>query len=569
VLGERRMISAAKITKGACVLRAFQNESQETRGADDLLAAWRFKQSSAARCRTGLRLMLILALVTLTGCAGLPERGSIDIPVSTAVVTAAEGRLAVTAHDALIRAESSSAFKLLPIGPATYQTLVELAAQAQQSLDIQTFVLHGDTSGALLLKSLRDAAARGVRVRVLVDDLHTHTAEQLLSDIAAFDQVEVRLVNPFVRLRGSLAAKLVSSLDDLRRVNHRMHNKLFIADNVLAVIGGRNIGDRYYMRAAEGCNFIDLDMLAAGAVVGQMSASFDTYWNSEFAWPIDTIVAPSADRVARRAQFDLAVSRFVMFPPDEGVPERVRRYASAPDELRKGVLEMTGAPAKVVADPVDKLEGTRISGREGTVRAFIATTSLDARSEIFTISPYYIPGKIGIESLREHRSGGVRHRVLTNSLAATDAPVVHAGYLEYRREMIEIGMEIHELSPTLAQQEQRLGRFGTSCAALHMKAIVFDRTDVFIGSLNLDGRSERYNTEIGLMLRSAALTSELLSLFDFQSSAYRVEIGPENQLRWVNRRHGHETVYDQEPEAGAWRTLSSKILGLLIPHDWL
>ncbi len=529
----------------------------------------RFRHFLSSRWRSGRRLMLIVALIALTGCAGLPDRASIDISVSSAVVTSAEGRLAVTAHNALIRAESSSAFKMLPLGSVTYQTLVELAAQAHQSLDIQTFELHGDTSGTMLLKSLRDAAARGVRVRVLVDDLHTDTAEQLLSDIAAFDHVEVRLVNPFMRLRGSPAAKLASSLDELSRVNHRMHNKLFIADNVLAVIGGRNIGDQYYMRAEEGCNYVDLDILAAGAVIDQMSASFDAYWNSEFAWPIDTIVAASADRVARRARFDLAVSRFAVLPPDDGVPEHLRRYASVPDELRKGVLELTGASAEVVADPVDKLDGTRINGREGTVRAFIATAGLNSKNDIFTISPYYVPGRIGIESLRKNRRNGVGHRVLTNTLAATDVPVVHAGYLAYRREMIEIGMEVYELSPTLARQEQLLGRFGTSCASLHLKAIVFDQTDVFLGSLNLDGRSEQYNTEVGVMLRSGALSSELLSLVDFESSAYRVEIGPTNELRWVNRRNGQETVYDVDPEAGAWRTLTSRILGLLIPHDWL
>ena len=513
--------------------------------------------------------MLVAALLVLTGCAGLPERRSIEIPVSSAIVPSAESRLAITAHQALVRAASASAFRLLPIGTVTYETLIELIAQARQSLDIQTYVLHGDASGALLLRSLRDAAARGVRVRMLIDDLHADTAEQLLSDVAAFEHVEIRLVNPFVRMRGSPAAKMASSLNELSRVNHRMHNKLFVADNALAVIGGRNIGDRYYMRATEGCNFIDLDLLAAGAVVDQMSASFDAYWNSDFAWPIDAIVIPSGDRAARRSNFDLAVSSLVMFPPDQGMPERLQRYAAVPEELRSGVLELTGAEAEVVADPVDKLDGTRINSREGTVRAFIATAGLSAKNEIFTISPYYIPGKIGIESLRQNHRSGVRHRVLTNTLASTDVPVVHAGYLAYRREMLDLGMEIYELSPTFARQEQALGRFGASCASLHMKAIVFDQADVFLGSLNLDGRSEQYNTEIGVMLRSTALTREILSLVDFESSAYRVEVGPTGQLRWVNRRQGFETILDEEPEAGAGRSLMSRILGLMIPHDWL
>jgi cardiolipin synthase C len=413
----------------------------------------------------------------------LPQGGSVNGPVSMALAPSARTRLAITAHKALAREEHVSAFKLLPVASAAYRTLIELATQAERSLDFQTFVLHGDASGAMLLKSLRDAAARGVRVRVLIDDLQTDSAEPLLSNLAAFDGIEVRLINPFVRLRGLREAKLLSSLDELSRVNHRMHNKLFIADNVLALIGWRNIGDAYYMRAEEGENFIDLDALAAGAVVEQMSASFDSYWNSQFAWPIDRIVAPAADTSSRRAAFDAAVAGVGIPAPDHGVPQRLRGYASAPDELRSGTLRLTGAQAHVVADPVDKLEGTRVGDRAGTVRASIAAEGLGSGFEVFTVSPYFVPGRIGIESLRQNRRDGVRLRILTNSLASTDEPVVHAGYLEYRRELIEIGAEVYELSPTLARLEQRLGRFGNTSAALHKKVIVFDRKTVFLGSL--------------------------------------------------------------------------------------
>jgi phosphatidylserine/phosphatidylglycerophosphate/cardiolipin synthase-like enzyme len=189
--------------------------------------------------------------------------------------------------------------------------------------------------------------------------------------------------------------------------------------------------------------------------------------------------------------------------------------------------------------------------------------------EIFTVSPYYVPGKIGIESIRQNRRNGVRMRILTNSLASTDEPIVHTGYHEYRRELIEIGVEVYELSPTLARLEQRLGRFGNTSAALHMKVIVFDRKTVFLGSMNLDGRSEQFNTEVGVMIRSEALAEEVLALMDFESSAYRVEIGPDQRLRWVNQRQGHETVLHDEPEVDFWRKLSSRILGLLMPSDWL
>jgi len=247
--------------------------------------------SGAVLRRCGWLLCLAAAVAGSAGCASLPDRSAIDVPHTRAIVVSSQTRLGATADAAVGRTRSASAFKLLPLSGAAYEARIEMARQAERSLDLQTFVLQGDASGGILLRSLRDAATRGVRVRILVDDLHTDSAETLLSDLAAFDGVEVRLVNPFVRLRGSRATKLVSSLDELRRVNHRMHNKVFIADNAIAIFGGRNVGDEYFLRAEDG-NFLDLDVLTAGDAVRGLSGSFDAYWNSEFAWPIGAIVPP-------------------------------------------------------------------------------------------------------------------------------------------------------------------------------------------------------------------------------------------------------------------------------------
>lgn len=514
-------------------------------------------------------LACVSAACLLAGCAGLPERASLDVPASTAIdANAPPTRLGQIADDAVRRSGFASAFKPLPYGPAVYETLILLASRAERSLDLQTFELHADASGAGLLKALREAAARGVRVRILVDDLQTDAVEPLLSDLAAFERIEVRLVNPFTRLRSSRAAKLVSSLDELGRVNHRMHNKLFVADNALAVIGGRNVGDGYYMQAASGLNFIDLDLLAAGAAVAAMSASFDAYWNSEFAWPIDLIVPAAGGREARRTGFDLKVSRLATPVTPIGVePAPARAFGSAPDELRSGVLQMTGADAEVVADPPDKLEGSKVGNRAGTVRATIGAAGLASRSEVFMASPYYIPGTIGMQSLRTNHRNSVRLRLITNTLAATDEPAVYAVYARYRRHLLEIGMEIEELSPTLAARSLGIDPSTGARVALHMKVIFFDRTSVFVGSLNLDGRSEQYNTEIGVMIRSPGLTQQLLSLMDFHSSGYQVEPGPEGKLRWISPQG--DAVYTSEPEADAARVLGAGLLGLLVPADWL
>jgi putative cardiolipin synthase len=510
-------------------------------------------------------LIALAGLAGLAGCASLPDRSTLHAPASRAVEPSARTSLGALARDAVRRSGHASAFKLLPLSNAAFETRIELAQRAERSLDLQTFVLHGDESGGVLLRSLREAAARGVRVRILVDDLHTDTAEPMLSDLAAFAGVEVRLVNPFVRLRGSREAKLLSSLDQLGRVNHRMHNKVLVADNALAVFGGRNVGNEYFLRAEEG-NFIDLDVLAAGDAVERLSDSFDDYWNSEFAWPIDAIVPPRDTPLRRRERFDAATSSLSL-PPVRPPPERLRRFATAPAEIRSGLLLLAGAESEVVADPVDKLQGTRIGRREGTVRAVVGDAGRAAREEVYVVSPYFIPGTIGMESLRLNRRNGVRLKLLTNSLAATDEPAVHAGYLAFRRELLELGMEIHELSPSMARDQLRLGRFAPS--ALHVKAIFFDRERVFIGSMNLDGRSEQYNTEVGVMLHSVALAAELREVLDFESVSYRVELGPDGNVRWVGRLDGRDVVLSSEPEVGPMRKLVSKLLGLLIPDDWL
>lgn len=252
-----------------------------------------------------LRRAAVLAIFVLAGCAGLPDHAA--TPHSTALAewsTTRLGRIANASLDqaAPLGAGSAAAsappsgFHLLPVASAALETRLALARLAEKTLDVQYFAFNGDSTGRHLMDHLREAAQRGVHVRLLVDDLHSDSAEAALSALAAFDNVEVRLFNPFTRLRGSVPGKLVSSLDVLSRVNHRMHNKLFAADNALIVFGGRNIADEYFMRASE-VNFIDVDILGAGPVVRALTASFDTYWNSAVAFPIDRIVPSDASRV--------------------------------------------------------------------------------------------------------------------------------------------------------------------------------------------------------------------------------------------------------------------------------
>ena len=507
---------------------------------------------------------LVLAVAGLGACASLPEQvpgppsHAIEHPASTSL-----GRVAA----ASLRPSSRSGFQLLPVASAAYETRLALANQAERSLDVQTFIFSADDTGRYLLDALRAAAVRGVRVRLLVDDLNTAGTDAMLAGFAGEPNVEVRLFNPFVNGRSSLAARLIQSLPELGRVNHRMHNKLFVADNALAVFGGRNTGDEYFMRA-KGGNFVDFDVLAAGAVVPELSRSFDDYWNSAFGYPVRAIVRGD-DRLSD-GEFRRQFTNVDPPPLDETIPVRLQRFAGAPEQLAAGRLDLTAAEGVVQADPVDKISGTRLGDRAGTVRDFVANVMRSARHEVFVISPYFVPGELGMEAMRNLRAAGVSLTLLTNSLAATDEPMVHGGYLRYRREMLEIGVQIFELSPSLSRQAGELSRFGRTNGALHAKVIVVDRARLFVGSMNMDARSERYNTELGVLMDSPTLANDFLGLVRFRASAYRLRLaGADRHVEWVTGDGTAEKILLDEPEAGTWLQLKARVLGNFVPEGWL
>jgi len=497
-------------------------------------------------------------------CSSLPPRPA--APPSHAVVEDGSTTLGRVAR-ASVPAGFASGFQPLPIASAAYETRLALAGQAERSIDMQTFVFDADDTGLYLLGRLRAAAARGVRVRLLVDDFHSSGNDGALAALADEPNAEVRLFNPFAAGRSSLATRLLTSLHDIGRINHRMHNKLFVADNALAVFGGRNTGDHYFMRAATG-NFVDYDVLGAGAVAAELSASFDAYWNSAAAWPIRAVVPRRAAAIeaAQRQRIDAAEPP----PLDETVPMRLQRYVAVPTELSAGRVTLVGALARVVADPVDKVEGSRLVDRAGTVRAFVSDVMRSAAREVFVVTPYFVPGELGMEAMRLLRARGVRLRLLTNSLAATDEPVVHAGYLRYRREMLEIGVEIYELSPSLARETASLGRFGSSLGQLHAKIVIVDRERFFVGSMNLDSRSERYNTELGVLIESPVLAADFLDMMRFESSAWRVSLDPASgAMRWTAGSGAGQRTVSSEPEASWWLQMKSRLLGSLVPEGWL
>jgi putative cardiolipin synthase len=434
-------------------------------------------------------------------------------------------------------------------------------------------VFEDDPTGRLLMTALRDASQRGVRVRLLVDDLYTTHSDPLLRGLASFPNVEVRLFNPFCCNRGAgVGGRYTASIFDFGRLNHRMHNKLFIADGVMAVAGGRNIADEYFLRAMN-ANFIDMDAFVVGDVVLSMSAIFDRYWNSEVVYPIDAVGEPLGDKAARAQAFDATIAALPPSPPADPPATDVLGYGPLAEDLDAGQLGLEWGIARAFADPPEKLLAmTPKVAYEMSVTNDVMMTVWRAKDDLVLTSPYMIPGELGMQSFQNLEKANVKVTVITNSLAATDEPLVHTGYSRYRTRMLEAGVDLYELSPTRTMNTKRLGTFGSSLGRLHAKTAVIDKRIIFIGSMNLDPRSASTNTEFGMFIESRALAKELLRVINISKleSAYRLRLDPESShLQWLTMDEDKETVLGVEPESSFWLRVHNMLLGWVVPEQLL
>ena len=518
---------------------------------------------------------VLLAILLTGGCASLPT--DVARVTSTALPDTGDtplGRVAAASlppAPASEKATQDSGFQLISAGEEAFGTLYTLISRAQATLDLQYYIVADDPYARTLLRAAREAAERGVRVRLLVDDFYTTGKDQRIAWYASHPNIEVRIFNPFAGGRTWFATRLVASLADIDRINRRMHNKLFVADNALAVTGGRNVGAEYYQHS-DRANFLDLDVLVAGPVVKDLSDTFDRYWNSGFAYPIEAFAqlgdAPTRDQLALVDPKD---------PVLQATIEAKQLGRSFAAKLDAGRLAMVVAPAELIADQPSKVQRTRPRiGDHGLVAgATIATDVLSiadaAQSELIIISPYFVPGERGLAMLKALRRRGVRVRVLTNSLAATDAAIVHIGYSKYRKPLLEAGVEISELRPEPGEEKARIGAFGSSKASLHAKALLVDRKTLFIGSFNVDQRSSLENTEMGLEIENDQLPLEVIGILRDrgEEGVYRVTLDADGRLRWTTRTAGVEQVYTDEPGASALLRLSLKLLAPFAPEQML
>ena len=518
-------------------------------------------------------LVLLLLLLVLTGCASLPT--GVQRVASSAVPASTNTTLGKIAADSSPD-EALSGFRLLPTGAFAIDTRLALIRRAERSIDVQYYLIQDDETGRLLLRSLRDAAARGVRVRLLMDDLYTSGYDAMLLGLAQQANLEIRLFNPFPGGREFFATRFLRSAHEFSRVNRRMHNKLMVVDGAMAVTGGRNIANEYFMRSAL-ANFVDLDAFVTGALVPKLAALFDDYWNSPVVFPLQSIVALPEDLDELRAQFDSATGPRATPLPEPPEDTDVLGYGPLSDELASGRLGLVWAAATAYADPPARLKGMGVSYAlvpledVESVRYNVLDLMRSAQKEVVITSPYLIPGERGMAFFAEQRARGIQYKVLTNSLAATDEPLVHVGYRKYRRGLLKLGVDLYELSPVRVHKASRLGMFATSQGRLHAKTAVVDRRRVFIGSMNFDPRSEKTNTEMGIFIDSPQLAREVLRLMDLDKlqASYRLMLAPDGGLRWTAADDEGEVVFKDEPDASFATKFWLELLAPLAPEELL
>ncbi len=501
--------------------------------------------------------LLLFTVVVVAGCATLPD----DYPRtdSTAIDNYQQTSVGRFFDEAASQHPGKSGFAIIRHGRKAFTSRIGLTELAEKTLDVQYYIWEADATGRILAERLMDAADRGVRVRILVDDINLAGWDAQVASMDAHPNIEIRIFNPFA----NRSKRTFDFLIDLNRINHRMHNKLMVMDNAVAIVGGRNIGNHYFDVATD-ANFRDLDIAAAGPVVRETSRVFDYFWGGDWAVPIAALVKRSYNE-ADLNKFRDKIRKQIKdepypYPLDQDVDELKSELAVIRDRF-------IWAPGSIVWDDPEMIKDGITEGV--MIRKFFR--KLDTlQSELFIESAYFVSQDKALGVMKKLTERGVRVRVLTNSLASNDVVAAHAGHAKRRRQLIENGMELYEMRPDAGAVKQQVFT-GDSKAALHTKAIVFDRESVFIGSFNLDPRSASINTEAGLYVESPELAEQVIAYMDEgvqPNNSYRVLLDEDGELVWITEIDGREVRYHDEPETTfGQRLMSDFIMMLPVEHQ--
>ncbi len=502
---------------------------------------------------------LLLAVFLLTGCSASSD--SETQPPRPATPAAAEGALFQWLQQSPATETEDTGFRLLASGEEAFQWRVKAARAAHQRLFVQYYIWQDDDAGRALVAELLAAAERGVEVLILIDDMDVRGNDQTLAILDSHPEVSVRLFNPF-RTRWGLLRAGVEFLFRGSELNHRMHNKAWVADGHVAILGGRNIGNEYF-DAGDLYNFSDLDIAMAGPLALAADHAFIRYWNSPRSVPVNEMHRIDEQRRDRHAEtFQQFIKQYRGWTPHEQLDVPTEHEASA--HLLAEQDYIWSDEAELVVDDPAKAEG-ETDLEPGVMEALIQRYhGLEHRLAL--VSPYFVPGADGTAMLTDLVQRDVSVSVLTNSLAANDVAIAHSGYARRRQALLEGGVNLYELRPTAwsrAQQEESGMGLGSSRASLHSKALILDDDEVFVGSFNLDPRSANINTELGVFVRHPHLVEQMNSFHEWAVSpelSYQLSLNEDGRILWEDDAG---TTYSRDPKARFWQRFAAGVARLL------
>jgi len=501
--------------------------------------------------------ILLSTILFFSGCSSLPKdyhytkRSAFQDYNSTTI-----GRLF---NSDTKKHPNLSGFYLIPYGENALTARIAMCDLAQKSLDMQYYLWHSDDSGVLLAQHVIKAANRGVKVRILIDDIGLQGEDSIISSISAHPNIEIRIFNPFAYRD----LHIVDFLSNFDRLNHRMHNKTFILDNTVSIIGGRNIGDQYFALSTKS-NFRDLDIVSAGSIVRQISNVYDHFWNGSWSTPIEVLVGKKyayRDLLSVEKSIDKRVANIKFhYRLDKNLSEMRSRLVTIRDNF-------IWAKGYYIWDDPEVMSKNYIN-QKGTMIEKLSKRVKSLKSKLYIESAYFIPRDSGIKELRELHNRGIEVRVLTNSLASNDVVPAHAGYAGYRKDLIKSGVELYELREDVGGSDITNDDLltDTKNSGLHTKSMVFDDSDIFVGSFNLDPRSASINTEGGLYIKSKKLAKQLIKYMDqgvVPEHSYRVLLDKRGDLLWSTQIDGKTILYHSEPKSSIWKRFQSTFIGIL------
>lgn len=499
---------------------------------------------------------LALVLALFQGCSA-PQLGPRNESRHLGLHDAKQTRLGQTIAPLVKLHAGDSGVHLLSDAYDAFAARALLAASAEKTLDIQYYIWHRDVTGTLLLHALTEAAERGVRVRLLLDDNGVGGMDPTLAAVNSHSNIEVRLFNPFPLRK----PKALGYLTDFSRVNHRMHNKALISDNQASIVGGRNIADQYFGAAAS-VLFSDLDVMAIGPVVQKTSADFDRYWASPAAYPIEQLLqsVPESALATFRSEAISAQSE-----PEAELYLQAIRDSGIIQRLLDNELQLNWAKVQLVSD--DPAKVTQMADQDVLISQQLTRVLGSPDTSVTLITPYFIPTKAGTELFADMSRRGVSIRVLTNSLAATDVAAVHAGYAKYRKQLLRAGVELFEFRSTAenGKSARLTGLFGSSGSSLHAKTFSVDGKRLFVGSFNFDPRSMNLNTEMGYVIHHPELASAMETTVNerVRDYAYQVKLDEKGDLYWVEFHADGKRFFTAEPDTGWFKRASVRVLSWL------